>query len=478
MTDREQELRRLAAESTAEKKDLAASDPHRQRYHQMPTAGLLNDPNGWVQWKGTYHLFFQWNPFQPDHSQKFWGHWTSKDLVHWTEHEPALVPSEWYEKNGCYSGSGFEKDGKLHLLYTGNVKDAEGNRESYQCLAVSTDGRTFEKQGPVVNTLPAGYTAHFRDPKVWEEDGTYYFVIGAQTEQETGQVLLYRSEDAHTWTFAGPLAGSHLNGLGAFGYMWECPDAFHLNGTDVLVVSPQGLDSEGNRFQNVYQAGYFLGTIDKEMPSFDHGAFHELDEGFDFYAPQTTEDELGRRILVGWMGVPDSDEAYQPTVAYEWVHCMTIPRELQVTNGRLIQRPVDELKTLRSGDPLEMRMQLSFGQEIAVTPAAEIDIDCSAANRIELELRSEMTLSWDKDTGELTLQRPSFRDGSTETRSCTVPELHHLQLFLDHSSVEVFVNGGEAVLTSRYFPHPQHNVVAAGGDGTVVWTSWELRKEE
>src|SRR5690606_27727101 len=103
-------------------RDKVLDDPYRLNYHLMPPVGLLNDPNGLIQYKGHYHVFYQWNPFATAHGAKFWGHYSSKDMVNWQEEPIALVPSEWYERNGCYSGSAIELDGKLYLFYTGNVK--------------------------------------------------------------------------------------------------------------------------------------------------------------------------------------------------------------------------------------------------------------------------------------------------------------------------------------------------------------------
>ncbi|PRO64184.1 sucrose-6-phosphate hydrolase [Alkalicoccus urumqiensis] len=479
MTEKEQQLHQKAYQAVHEKRKLVESDPYRQAFHLMPPSGLLNDPNGWIHWQGTYHLFFQWNPFQPDHTDKFWGHVSSEDLVHWREHPIALAPSEWYEKDGCYSGSAVEKDGLLHLVYTGNVKDENNNRESYQCLAVSRDGVRVEKKGPLVDTLPEGYTAHFRDPKVWQENGRWYFVIGAQTEDLTGRVLLYQSDDFENWELTGPLAGSGINGLGSFGYMWECPDYFELDGTGVLIFSPQGLETRGAHWQNVYQAGYFLGAADLNAPSFSHGEFIELDEGFEFYAPQTTLDENGRRILIGWMGVPDSDEAYQPTVENHWIHCLTIPRELKREGDYLRQVPVKELEALRTGEALEMKADPSRTPEVAVTPASELKINVREAESFQLELRDEAVFSYSASDGLVTLSRPAFKDGKTEERHCYVENLEEVHLYMDHSSLEFFLNDGEKVMSARFFPKPENNVIRIRGDkGSMHWTSWELSEEE
>ncbi|MBP9921513.1 MAG: sucrose-6-phosphate hydrolase, partial [Proteiniclasticum sp.] len=126
-------------------------------FHVLPPHGLLNDPNGLVHFKGLTHIFFQWNTEGTDHSYKAWGHAVTNDFAHYTYYEPALLPDAPYDKNGCYSGSALVHEEKLYLFYTGNVKNADGERESYQCAAVSEDGFTFKKLGPVIGEVP-GYT--------------------------------------------------------------------------------------------------------------------------------------------------------------------------------------------------------------------------------------------------------------------------------------------------------------------------------
>lgn len=141
------ELKQRAYKNIDDRKKTVARDPYRLHFHIMPLVGLLNDPNGFVFYKGQYHMFYQWNPFQTEHGAKFWGHAVSDDLVHWEEAPIALAPDQWYDKNGCYSGSAVVFQEKLYVFYTGNVKNEHGKRESYQCLAVSEDGIHFEKKG-------------------------------------------------------------------------------------------------------------------------------------------------------------------------------------------------------------------------------------------------------------------------------------------------------------------------------------------
>ena len=147
----------------------------KNKFHISPDKGLLNDPNGLIFYKNEYHVFYQYNPDGCEHKNKHWAHLKSKNLVDWKELSIVLSPTDWFDKDGCYSGSAIEKDGKLYLMYTGNVKNKD-IRESYQCLAVSEDGINFKKLGPVIHNddIPEGYTRHFRDPKLFKKNGKFY----------------------------------------------------------------------------------------------------------------------------------------------------------------------------------------------------------------------------------------------------------------------------------------------------------------
>ncbi|WP_171016837.1 glycoside hydrolase family 32 protein [Pseudalkalibacillus caeni] len=455
---RDQQLRRKAYEEIELNKDIVEQDPYRLKYHLMPPVGLLNDPNGFIQWDGNYHLFYQWMPFKTGHGAKFWGHYVSKDLVTWKHEEIALTPSEWFEKNGCYSGSAIGHNDELHLFYTGNVKDKEGNRETYQCLAVSGDGVNFDKKGPVIE-LPVGYTSHFRDPKVWEQDGRYFMVVGAQTSDLKGAVALFASEDLIDWEHLGMLAGGGKPPLNDFGYMFECPDLFSLDETDVLVFSPQGLKPEGMEYQNVYQSGYVIGTFEPVSGVFMHGEFEELDRGFDFYAPQTTEDEQGRRILFAWMSVPDQNEQDHPTIGHKWLHNMTIPRELRLTGGKVVQLPVQELESLRLGEAIEHKVVLNYEnvklKEVS-GKAVELLLDNIQVSEgwFSITIGGAARIVYSKKQNLFSLERKSYVDGTVEKRQCYLDDLNSLRIFIDTSSIEVFINNGEETFTARFYPVP------------------------
>lgn len=437
----------------------AAQDPHRPVWHLAPSVGLLNDPNGLIQHQGIYHLFYQWNPLACDHSSKCWGHWQSTDLLHWQHQPVALVPGADYDSHGCYSGSAIVEDNSIMLVYTGNVKYADGSRTAYQCLARENSLGDYDKLGPVL-PLPAGYSGHVRDPKVWRHQDDWYMVLGARDLQDQGKVLLFRSGDLRQWQWLGEIAGSRLNGIGDFGNMWECPDLFTLEDTDILVFCPQGLAAESERYLNIYQAGYLTGKLDYRQPHFTHGKFHELDAGFEFYAPQTTLTEDGRRLLFGWMGVPEQQEAFHPTLQYGWIHTMTCPRELTLHNGQLYQQPARELQQLR-------RQHQSWQGIASMAPALSLqsaELLLRPQGAFTAHFGDAMALEWDGE--RLTLTRLNLGNSGPEQRYWR-GTLEQIQILFDHSSVEMFINQGEAVMSSRYFPaaSPQLRL-----EGTVLIT--------
>ncbi len=172
-------------------------------FHLCPRVGWMNDPNGFSYYRGEYHLFYQYYPYDSVWGSMHWGHAVSKDLLHWTYLPAALAPDTVYDKDGCFSGSALElPDGRHLLMYTGVVKEprVEGGFQDIQtqCIALG-DGRDYEKcpQNPVLDArdLPEGGSRNdFRDPRIWEEeDGTYRCVVGNCTKDKDGRILLYKT---------------------------------------------------------------------------------------------------------------------------------------------------------------------------------------------------------------------------------------------------------------------------------------------
>lgn len=454
-------------------------DRYRQKFHLSPPYGFMNDPNGVSYYKGIYHVFYQWNTNFPKEKRIHWGHFYSDDMVNWKHGKPVLAPVDWYDKNGCYSGSALEYNEKLYAYYTGNVKNENNIRSSYQCLAVSNDGFSFEKyeRNPLINGNPKGYTSHFRDPKVWlGKDGIGYMVIGAQREDNTGTVALYSSENMIEWKYIGDISRKKL------GFMWECPDLFKLEGSDVLIFCPQGLESEGDLYNNIYQCGYMVGSLDIDKAEFISGEFIELDRGFEFYAPQTMLNLDRRRILYAWMGMPEEEN--QPSIKDNWVHCMAMPRELYISNGKLIQRPFREIEKLKENSVELGLMEIKEGHvKIPEFSGESTNIKVMLKNKgakefgIYLKASSDFEektiLKVNAQTNKIELDRNNSGLWGRGVRRAQLKstDLVELDIYLDQSSVEVFVNGGEETFTARVFPSREgrfFGVFSKGGSVEIV----------
>ncbi|MDO4294111.1 MAG: glycoside hydrolase family 32 protein [Eubacteriales bacterium] len=447
-----------------EKAEVVAQDPWRLRFHLMPPVGWLNDPNGLCQADGLYHVFFQYSPFDAEGKDKFWGHYTSENLRDWTYRGVPLVTDEAFDRNGVYSGCAYAADGKLYLYYTGNVKEPgdhdyilEGRGANVILVEADRKGESFgDKQLLLTNAdYPAEYTCHVRDPKVFSADGAYWMVLGGRKRDGRGAVLLYRSGDLKNWTYA-----KQLQTEADFGYMWECPDLFCLDGAWFLSLSPQGLPRGEYEFQNVYASGFF--RVDGDFCGDCRlEEFAEWDKGFDFYAPQTFEDEKGRRILIGWAGLPDIGPEYDnPTVARGWQHALTVPRVVTRKEGRLRQYPVPELSLLRREE-----LFLEPGREERLPAAFDLELELSGGSgELSVTIEKELRFCFDDQKAELSFAggRPGHFAGIGRGRSLRRARLNRLEsvrILADTSLVEIYVNGGELVFTTRYYPE---------GDGRSV----------
>lgn len=445
------------------KADVEA-DPYRQQFHLQPPVGWLNDPNGLCVYGGQYHAFFQYGPFDVTGGVKHWGHAASKDLLHWEPLPVMLYPDEPFDCHGVYSGSALIEGTEMYLYYTGNVKNPgdfdyiKQGRGHNVCLAVSHDGKTVaSKQCLLYNKdYPAGLTCHVRDPKVFVYEGKYYMVLGARTLEDKGEVLVLESTDKLHW--------NHINTLTTpepFGYMWECPDLFCLDGQWYLAVSPQGIQC-----QNIYGCGYFAVYGDWRAHC-TLGEFHEADFGFDYYAPQSFVDENGRRIQIGWMGMPDADYGNAPTVAHGWQHCFTVPRLLtKGPGGTLLQTPVPELDARRSAAALTLRN----GEEASLSPC--FDLTAAPAGDFALTVARGVELVYTEQDSTCVLQftDPAQASGRTQRRTKLSAPCRSVRVVGDRSSLEIFLNDGAAVFSTRYYPAAGDVAVKISGTDALVYS--------
>ena len=461
----------IAEKNQKAKEELSASDrKFREKLHLMPPVGWLNDPNGLCQFQGIYHAFFQYSPFNPEGGVKMWGHYTSKNMIDWEYQGNALYPDQPFDCHGVYSGSAFIEDGKMYLYYTGNVKLEDGDydyirngREGNTVLVVTEDGKPFGNKKELMRNsdYPDNLTCHVRDPKVWKENDTYYMVQGARTNEDVGQVLVFESEDKVNWKFK-----SRVESEKPFGYMWECPDYFEIGDKKILSTSVQGLEGGVWNDRNVYQSGYFEveGDILGEYKLSD---YYLWDYGFDYYAPQSFETEDGRRIHISWMGMPDCEEYTNPTIQTGWQHCFTFPREIFEKDGKICQRPVRELE--------EKKNLVSEGKDmLSVDGYAvyEMDIKNISGNQFKVILSDELILDYKDGKFQMhfTSREKTSVSAGRSLRYVEVKEVKNLKILADASSVEVFVNDGEYVFSTRYYPE-EYKVQAEANGAQITFAS-------
>ncbi len=479
----------LANDAIKAKKEQVVSD-YRLGYHIMAPANWINDPNGLIQYRGEYHVFYQHHPFDENWGPMHWGHIKSKDLVHWEQLPIALAPDESYDKDGCFSGSAVDDNGVLTLIYTGTIFiDREKDiLDQSQCIATSIDGIHFTKDlnNPMITKHPAEGSGHFRDPKVWKHEDHWYMVLGTRKEA-TGKVVLYRSMNLRQWEYLGVLAESNGNE----GYMWECPDFFEIDGKYVLLFSPQGIEAKDDQYQNRFQTGYIVGDFNYETFKFSRGEFTELDAGHDFYAVQTLLDKQKRRIAIGWM---DMWESPMPTKKHGWAGALTLPRELTLINGKkLAMNPVVELEQLRE-KKIPFSINIINDESICTgicEELLELAVDFSlkdvTADEFGIKLRcnegtEETIIGFEVDSSKVFMNRDKSGSAVSGIRKSKVErnsDICSFHIYLDRSSVEVFVNEGLNVLSSRIYPQKNSTdikIYAKNGQVSILnFKAWKLK---
>ena len=469
--------------------DMALSDSYstanrekyRPAFHHTPLYGWMNDPNGMVYKDGVWTLCYQWNPYGSKWQNMTWGRSTSKDLVNWEHHGPAIVPDG---LGTIFSGScaidrensaGFGKDA-IVAMYTSAATSQT------QSLAHSTDGgNTFHKYaGNPVITLDS----EFRDPNMfWYAPAKEWVLVLAHALEH--EMLVYTSKDMKNWT----LQSRFGKGLGAQDGVWECPDLFEL---------PAGKGSKWVMLVNLNPGGpfggsatqYFVGDFDGKTFTPDRDKNGNvptkwMDYGKDHYATVSFSDTPdGRRTVLGWM----SNWQYAndvPTQQYRSAN--TLPRDLSLFRGKdgswyLASAPSPEVDALRASTTARVNSSLSTTPVVYTLPAdndgiCEIDATITAA-------KGPVTMTLSNDKGEKTLitydpakatvsvdrTASGVTDFSRDFSAVTTAPLPakvkalSLRIFVDRSSIEVFANDGQAVLTNLVFPSAPYSTLSVSAD--------------
>lgn len=459
--------------------NLYMREQHRPQFHFSPMAHWMNDPNGMVYHNGEYHLFYQYYPDGNVWGPMHWGHAVSTDLTRWQHLDIALYPdslgyifsgSAVVDRNNT-SGFGTKENPPLVAIYTYHHPEQEKEgRIDYQTqgIAYSNDnGRTWKKydKNPVLKNPGI---KDFRDPKVfWHGPTGQWIMILAVLDH----VQLFRSPDLKQWEKVSEFGVDQ----GSHGGVWECPDLFPLvvDGKEkwvMLVSLNNGAPNGGSGTQ------YFIGSFDGKVFVNENPKEKILwiDFGTDNYAGVTWSDvpqHDGRRLFIGWMSNWNYANVVPTTV---WRSAMTIPRELKLAQTpagtRLVSVPVAELKGLRGKEQhwedKEISAPLDLSNAITQTGLYEVIIDFNPGIKqgFALELSNgvgeKLFISFDKESNLLSIDRNQAGNHSFSEKFAGTHKapremegaIQSLHLFVDHSSIELFIDNGLTVMTELMFP--------------------------
>ena len=455
----------------------------RPAFHFTPYIGWMNDPNGFSFYKGQFHLFYQYYPYGLGWNSMHWGHAVSKDLLHWEYLPAALAPENKYDSFGVFSGSSIElPDGQQLLMYTGVTKKNDKDTQ-LQCVATG-DGINYKKfaGNPVIgkNLFPEGFNSqHFRDPKIWRAaDGSYYCISVSCKNDGNGAILLFHSPDAFSWSYEGVL----LENKGNIGKMWECPDYFELDGKDIILISPQNMLPQQDKYMAGSRTAYFCGKFDLEQKKFIPDFDAPVDSGIDFYASQTVKAPDGRTILIGWMQNWDTCNLTDRGNR-NWFGQMSTPRELSLKDGKLIQKPVKEIESYRTasttlndvtvdGDFLPENLTgRIIDMELTIRPKENKSLNSFTINLAQSK-EYKITLEYKADSHTLVFDRSrtEMRNALCSQSICRVSDSQELKLriLLDTYSAEVFVNDGQQVMTNTFYIEPSAKKISFNSVGSAV----------
>lgn len=463
---------------------------YRPKIHFSPKAHWINDPNGMVYYKGTYHLFFQYHPYSSVWGPMHWGHATSSDMINWTEQPIAIYPDS---IGTIFSGSavldaantsGFGKKGQPPLVAIFTQHNMEGEkaaRNDYQTQSIAysnNEGKTWTKYdgNPVIKNPGL---KDFRDPKVMWFAPTKQWIM---TLAVRDHVAFYSSPDLKVWTKESDFGVNR----GAHGGGWECPDLFPMsdNGKQrwVLIVNLNpGAPNGGSGTQ------YFIGDFDGKNFTSSQRETKWIDYGPDDYAGVTWSNTGTRKIFLGWM----SNWSYANQVPTEtWRNAMTLPRELsflRVGNDLFIaSQPVPELA--KSGLPPKTFGNVKLSKAFTVATLSEMSsapfqlyLATDEARDFSLllfnEAGEEVTIGYNKAQNEYYIDRT--KSGRTNFQKDFAgrhrgPRLSraknmNLSLVVDASSVELFADDGLSAMTSLFFPtKPYTKITLSSPEGMVV----------
>ena len=414
--------------------------------HIKAPGNWINDPNGFIYYQGTYHLFYQYFPYAPEWGTMHWGHAVSEDLLHWTHLGVALYPTKPYDRNGVFSGSAVEKDGKLYLYYSAvryleeeeeNIHHAKNeNFVTSQAMLISEDGFSFDNKNtkkqiiPVIQDEKIGHATHTRDPKVWKYQDAYYMILGSTISGKKGRVLFFKSQDGINWEYITQYA--HKN----FGTILECPDLFEVQGQYVFQGSPMHILEDGLEYPHNSICALVEFQEEKcELSMRDTYQF--IDYGLDLYAPQTNIDKDGNRVMMAWMRMPKPVESTGERSA--WNGMMCTPRVVEVRNEHIYFRMHPQVEHYWSVEVVDQE-KLDWTKPFCIKSVMK-EGETLNIGGYEISIEDDCVKT---DRSHVFDSLQGYRLTAKTPKLCGT---YHLDILVDENLIEIFVNEGQYVLS-------------------------------
>lgn len=459
-------LERGAAALGRPDRNAYRNDRQRPAYHLIPAGKWTNEPHGPMYYDGWYHIFHQANPHAPVFDNLCWGHLVSRDMVHWEDCPLALWPEVGtVAPDGCWSGSGLiDKEGKPRIYYTAGNNGCFPNQAVALATPASDAGERLEnwiKHPDLIQEQNIGWMGEFRDPFVWLENGSYFMLVGTGDEHNGGgNAALYSSADGCDWECHGFLVDYDFTVNQEVGHVWELPVLLPLRDEQgetvchILLLCACQIESD------IVETYYFLGHWDAEKKTFEklHERAGLLDLGRGvFTGPSGFVTPDGRSVV---FTIAQGQRPHYDEVHSGWAHNGGLPVELSVRNGQLHLRPIRELETLRNRKLLDAsRMSVQeANRKLAELHGDQLCLEYTASGDF-----ASVRLCSDFGYKEVYYARNDHRLGVRDDRGQDIgrwrgeiddvvigDEPIRFTCYLDHSMLEIYVNGRKSVSLRNY----------------------------
>ena len=449
-----------------------ALDPNRPTYHLCPPGKWMNEPHGPMFYNGFYHIFYQANPHAPIWDHLSWGHLKSRDMLHWEDCPLALIPEkEANSQHGCWSGSSvIDKDGLPRIYFTAG----DDTRFPNQAIALaqpddpSDPSLTYwHTRGELIQEQDIGWMGEFRDPFVWLEGDTYFMLVGSgDPENGGGNAILYSSDDGMAWQSHGFLMDYDYSQNTELGHVWELPVMLPLRDESGEIFCHIVLLCACQIEGDIVETYYFLGDWDpvacRFTPSHEKAGLIDLSKGC-FTGPSGLVTPDGRSVV---FTIAQGKRRFMDEVRDGWAHNGGMPVELSIRGGRLQILPIRELAALRGEMlPLDHTGNTLCLDYTAVGDAASVLLYYGSEDHYEI--------FYDRLTRHLGIQNTAGEDisryrGPVDDVDIDDEDIHFL-CYLDHSMLEIYLNGRKAVTLRNYTDGARHFEVRGEGKELTLW---------